>query len=125
MIESADNYERFVELFTRNETDLRRFVRSLLPTWHDADEVVQQVALVAWRKFDTFETGSHFFRWLCVIARFEALSYRRKMARDRLVFRDDLMTLMADEAAEEIEQRRSENEALEQCLKKLPAPQRK
>ena len=41
-----------MELFARHEGDLRAFARSLMPSWHDADEVVQQVALVAWRKFD-------------------------------------------------------------------------
>ena len=117
----SEQYEAFVECFARHEADLRTFVRSLLPTWHDADEVVQQVALVAWRKFDQFDQATSFIKWSCVIARFEALAYRRKMARDRLVFRDDLMARLADEAAEEVDDRRAENVALEMCLKKLPA----
>jgi len=117
-------YETFVELFARYEGDLRAFVRSLLPSWHDADEVVQQVALVAWRKFDQFDPATSFIKWLCVIARFEALAYRRKMARDRLVFREDLMAQLAEEAAEETDERKAENAALESCLKKLPAEQR-
>ena len=120
----SQQYEAFVELFARYEGDLRAFVRSLLPTWHDADEVVQQVALVAWRKFDQFNQSTSFIKWACVIARFEALAYRRKMARDKLVFREDLMAKLAEEAAEETEDRKLENAALEGCLKKLPAEQR-
>lgn len=125
--ESTDaRYEAFVALFARHEADLRCFVRSLLPTWHDADEVVQQSALVIWRKFDQFHsgTGEDFMKWACVIARFEALAYRRKMARDRLVFREDLFELLADEGAEEIEQRQREYEALETCLQALPEKHR-
>ena len=99
-------------------------MRSLLPTWHDADEVVQQVALVVWRKFDQFDQSTSFIKWACVIARFEALAYRRKMARDRLVFREDLMAQLAEEAAEETDDRKAENVALEGCLKKLPGEQR-
>jgi RNA polymerase sigma-70 factor (ECF subfamily) len=125
MTEPTDNYEAFVELFTRYEADLRRFVRSLVPTWHDADEIMQQVALVAWRKFDQFDRGTDFIRWGCVIARFEVLSYRRKMARDRLVFREELFELMADEGEAETDLRQHENELLETCLKKLPAAQSK
>ena len=127
MDDSAQDYEAFVEVFTRHEADLRRFVRSLLPTWHDADEVMQQVALVAWRKFDQFDRSTHFVKWGCVIARFEVLSYRRKMARDRLVFNEDLMAVIADEAEQEeaLERRQNENTALEGCLKKLPEGQRK
>lgn len=120
-----DPYEAFVAVFTRNEADLRRFVRSLLPTWHDADEVMQQVGLVAWRKFDQFDPSTKFIRWACVIARFEVLTYRRKMARDRLVFREDLISVMAEESGEEEERRQAETEALEKCLKTLPDQQRK
>lgn len=119
-----DPYEAFVTLFARYEADLRSFVRSLLPSWHDADEVVQQVALVIWRKFDQFDPSTSYIKWACVIARFEALAYRRKMARDRLVFSEDLMALLADEAVEECDDRRAENTALEGCLKKLPSGQR-
>lgn len=125
MVETADKYEEFVEVFTRHEADLRRFVRSLMPSWHDADEVMQQVALVAWRKFDEFDRDTDFVRWGCVIARFESLAYRRKMARDKLVFREDLIALMAEEAENENDERQRENEALEGCLKKLPEGQRK
>ena len=122
-------YERFLKLFAHHENDLRTFVRSLLPTWHDADEVVQQSALVIWRKFDQFEGSDDpqdaaFMKWACVIARFEALAYRRKMARDRLVFREDILELMADEGAEEIDQRQEEYDALESCLAAMPEKSR-
>lgn len=125
---SDEAYERFLKLFAHHENDLRTFIRSLLPTWHDADEVLQQSALVIWRKFDQFDAsaeGSAFMKWACVIARFEALAYRRKMARDRLVFREDILDLMAEEGTEEIDSRQAEYEALESCLAKMPEKHRK
>ena len=122
--EKPDRYEAFVELFARHEGDLRAFVRSLLPTWHDADEVTQQVALVAWRKFEEFDLATSFIKWACVIARFEVLKYRRKMARDRLVFNEDLLTRLAEEASSEVDERKQESAALEGCLKKLSNEQR-
>tara|TARA_R110002096_G_scaffold11515_8_gene42362 strand:- start:3014 stop:3568 length:555 start_codon:yes stop_codon:yes gene_type:complete len=123
--ESEDaRYEGFVAKFAHYEPDLRRFIRSLLPTWTDADEVVQQTAIVIWRKFEQYDPETNFMKWACVIARFEALAYRRKMARDRLVFREDVLDIMADEGAEEIEQRRDEHEALQACLQGMPEKQR-
>ena len=120
-----ERYEVFVARLTHHEPDLRRFVRSLIPTWTDADEVMQQTAIVAWRKFDQYDPETNFMKWACVIARFEALAYRRKMARDRLVFREDVLELMADEGLEELDQRKAEHEALESCLSALPEKQRK
>jgi RNA polymerase sigma-70 factor (ECF subfamily) len=117
-------YEVFVKKFAHFEADVRRFVRSLLPNWTDADEVVQQTAIVMWRKFDQYDPATHFMKWACVIARFEALAYRRKMARDRLVFREDVLELMADEGVEENDQRDAEHAALESCMSDLPEKSR-
>lgn len=119
-----DRYEIFVKKFAHFEPDLRRFIRSLLPTWNDADEVLQQTAIVIWRKFDQYDPETNFMKWACVIARFEALAYRRKMARDRLVFREDVLELMAEEGAEEIDDRKAEHDALEGCLAAMPEKQR-
>lgn len=117
-------YETFVARFAKHEPDLRRFIRSLLPTWTDADDVLQQTAIVIWRKFDQYDPDTTFMKWACVIARFEALAYRRKMARDRLVFREDVFDLMAEEGLAELEERKPEEVALEQCLAVMPEKQR-
>lgn len=123
--DSNDNYEHFVELFTKNEQSLRTFVRSLVPSWHDTDEIVQEVALVAWQKFDQFERGTSFIKWACVIGRFKALAHRRKFARGQIAFKQALIEVMADEAERETDQRQREYEALENCLSKLPEKQRR
>ncbi len=119
-----DRYEDFVRKLAHHEGDLRRFVRSLLPNWTDADDVMQQTAIVLWRKFDQYDPETHFMKWACVVARFEALAYRRKMARDRLVFREDLLELMADEGIEEMDHRHAELAALTTCLQAVPETQR-
>jgi RNA polymerase sigma-70 factor, ECF subfamily len=119
-----DRYELFVQCLAQHEPDLRRFIRSLLPTPNDVDEVVQRTAIVSWRKFEQFDPQTNFFKWAAVIARFETLAYRRKMARDRLVFREDILELMAEEGVDEFDVRRAEQHALEKCLKEMPSKQR-
>jgi len=122
---SEDSYSTFVGLFTRHEGGLRAFVRTLLPTWGDTDEVMQEVSLVAWRKFDQFDPETDFMRWAATIARFEALNYRRSMARDRLVFDEDIVQLLARECEEEMADLEPRRRALESCLKKLPEHRRR
>jgi RNA polymerase sigma-70 factor (ECF subfamily) len=120
---APETYEAFVRLFMAHEARLRGFLRTLLPSWEDVDDVLQETSLVAWRKFDQFQPGSHFMAWIGTIARFEALRHIRKKARDRLVFNEDLVDLLADEALQETGQREIEHQALRRCLDKLPAPQ--
>jgi RNA polymerase sigma-70 factor, ECF subfamily len=121
---AADPYERFVQLFARYEPAIRGFVRSLFPATQHADEILQETSLVLWRKFADFEDGTDFLAWALTIARFEALKFRRKLARDRHVFSPELLATLAEEAATEIELRQEERRALEQCIQKLPQKQR-
>ena len=127
MSESQQSEEAFVQLFARNERHIRAFVRSMGLDWNAVDDVVQTVSLVMWRKWDQFDPATDFMKWARVIARFEVLKFRRTMARDRHVFRDDLMELLAD-ASEDLEERVSSEryrECLDQCLEKLPEKSRK
>ncbi|MFK5922859.1 MAG: sigma-70 family RNA polymerase sigma factor [Verrucomicrobiota bacterium] len=117
------SYEQFVTLFTRSEPALRAFIRSLLPSWEDAVEVMQNTSLVLWRKFDTFDQNTEFLKWAFVVARFEVLKYRRTIARDRHVFDEDLVNRLAVESAEESDHLEAERRALQTCLAKLPTNQ--
>jgi RNA polymerase sigma-70 factor (ECF subfamily) len=118
--------ELFVRLFAQHERHLRAFVRSTGLDWNAVDEVVQTVSLVMWRKWENFDPDSNFMSWARVIARFEVLKFRRTMARDRHVFTDDLMELLAD-ASEELDSQTPLEKyrvALEACLETLPARSR-
>lgn len=117
-------YESFVQDFARHEPGLRSFVRPLVPTWEDMQEVIQQTCVVLWRKYGQFEPGTDFLSWACTIARFEVLKYRRTRARDRHLFGEELIALLADEGAAEADRRERERRALEGCIQRLPPQQR-
>ena len=117
-------YEEFVRLFVAHEGQVRGFVRSLLPSWTDVDEVMQETSLVAWRKFARFERGTSFMAWAATIARFEALDHLRRRGRDRLVFSDAVVELLAAETLAETDALEHERSALERCLAKLEDAQR-
>lgn len=112
-------YESFVQEFARHEPGLRSFVRPLVPTWNDLDDVVQQTCVVLWRKYDQFEPGTDFLSWACTVARFEVLKYRRTRARDRHVFGEELISLLADEGVQETARRERERRALDSCIEQL------
>ncbi len=117
-------HDRFLSLFMDHEEALRGFARSLVPTREDAREVMQEVAAVLWRKFDELATDEDFRRWAFGVARFEALAFRRDRARDRHVFSEDVLALLADEAEAATDALDSRREALDDCLRKLPERQR-
>ncbi len=120
---NEDSYRAFMRLFMRHEGVLRSFVRTLLPSWDDVDEVMQNVSIAAWTKFDRFDPETEFARWAATIARYEVLSYRRTRARDRLVFDEDIIELLADECQDEFARSEQERQALDGCLNQLPEHQ--
>lgn len=115
--------EEFVHLLIEHEPQVRVFLRGLLPSWNDVDDVIQESGLVAWRKFADFEPGTAFGGWFLTIARYEALAHRRRIARTPLVFADDLWQQLADEAI--LEDPPSDyRRHLDGCLAKMPAERR-
>jgi RNA polymerase sigma-70 factor (ECF subfamily) len=117
--------ELFVRLIMRHDRPIRAFLRGLLPTAADVDEVMQEVSVIAWRKFGQLDDAKDFRRWVCVIARYEVLMHRRKKARDRLVLGEELEQLVAEEGLDELDLREQQLEALEGCLGKLPKERRR
>lgn len=115
--------EIYVRLLMEHEPRVRAFLRGLLPTWNDVDEVIQEASLIAWRKFDQFEQGTAFGGWFLTIARFEALKHRRKLAKSPLVFSDEVWEILADEGVDECSAMDMERH-LEKCLDTL-GPEKK
>lgn len=111
---------RFLKLFVANEKALRVYARALVPTWDAVDDILQEASLVMWRKLDQLDSSKHFLAWAKVIVRFEALRSRRKFARDRLVFGEELLTMLATEADKHEEDTLIlEKTMLKQCLGNL------
>ncbi|MES2793670.1 MAG: sigma-70 family RNA polymerase sigma factor [Planctomycetota bacterium] len=123
MSQPLDNaqHDRFLRLFARDEAVLHTFVRSIVPSREDASEVMQDVAVVLWQKFDS---AKEFRPWAFGVARNVALRHLRSRARDRHVFDEELVNRLADEATAMEQRHLTQREALEHCLQKLPPAQR-
>ncbi|MBI1348181.1 sigma-70 family RNA polymerase sigma factor [bacterium] len=119
--QSPERYQRFLRLFTSHEPAIRAFVRKLVPSRTDADDVLQEVAIVLWERFDDFQPEGSFRSWAYGIARLKALSRLRDMSRNRHVLASDVIELIAEKSEETDGQLEKERELLDQCFKKVPA----
>lgn len=120
----SQRHDQFLRLYTESEPAIRAFVRRLVPTRADAADVIQEVALVLWRKFDGFDSGEDFRRWAFGVARYQTLAWLRDKARDRHVLAEGVLEMLADEAVSAEPRLSAQREALEQCLAKVPPEQR-
>ena len=113
--------EEFVRLFVENQRRVHAFIATLLPNLSDAEDVLQETSVTAWRKFDDFRSGTDFVRWACTIARLEVLKFRRQQKSGRLLFNDALVEGLADHQMSQSDRWDNWSQALADCLAKLRA----
>ena len=96
---------------------------ALVPNVADAEDIVQQTALVLWEKFAAYDPGLPFTPWACRFALNKTLQWLERRQR--------WQALLAGGLAEELALRREELRPeldlrlghLEKCLRKLPEEQ--
>ena len=71
----------FEELLQAELPALERFVKFRIPTAQDAEDVLQETCLAAWRSFDALHDPASFKAWLLGIARNKCSDYYRQQAR--------------------------------------------
>jgi RNA polymerase sigma-70 factor, ECF subfamily len=63
-----DRQQQFLQLFLKHQHDLRAFVASVVRDWHRSEDILQEVSLVLWRRFDEFDACRSFGGWARGIA---------------------------------------------------------
>ena len=123
LMSDASRHTRFLREFACHEEAIRAYVRRLVPTRCDADDVVQEIAIVLWEKLDEFREEENFRSWAFGIARYKVLSWLRDKGRRRMVLDPDVIQLVADESEREDPYLERQRNALDSCFEKIPAEQ--
>jgi RNA polymerase sigma-70 factor (ECF subfamily) len=114
--------EMIVGLIARHQPEIHRYILSLLPDRMLADDVAQETNLVLWRKAAEYDPAQPFLPWALTVALYQVKAARRDAGRDRHVFDDSLVELLASECRED--PHADLEQALEKCLQELPQRQR-
>jgi RNA polymerase sigma-70 factor (ECF subfamily) len=96
------------------------YILSLVPSWTDADEILQETNIRLWEEFDKFVLGTNFAAWAIRVAHFQVLTWRKQVSRNRLVFDQRVIDALAEEPAWADEAYEARHEALGECMSKLP-----
>ena len=116
---NADSEAKFVHLISAHDGEIRRYLYTLLHNIADVDDVMQETAQAIWEKFDQYDPDRPFKPWACRFAYFEALQFRRSASRDRLVFHEEVLKLIAAEHEQEEPLLERRSAALQICLEKI------
>jgi RNA polymerase sigma-70 factor (ECF subfamily) len=122
---AARNQEEFLKLYATAQPALQHFLAAHIPDLDEVDDLMQEVAVCLWKKFDQFSPGTSFRGWAIRVAHYEILHARRAHARGRTV----LSPRLSDETATRCERidiagSEARRKALQRCLDELPGEQR-
>jgi RNA polymerase sigma-70 factor, ECF subfamily len=81
----------FVRLLAEHDRQLSAYIHTLIPSWPDAEDVVQNTKLRLWEQFDSFRRDGDFGAWAIAVANFMVRSHRRDSRRERVRFNDELL----------------------------------
>ena len=119
------NREEFTLLWTKAQPTVSAYISSMVPDFHQAEDVLELVAIILVRKFNTYDRDRPFVNWSIGVARNEVLKHRRKYATDRHVFSDDLVqdiSVTYCELSPELDDRRR---LLRDCLESVEGRSRR
>lgn len=111
--------QEFIVLFANHQRNLLKYLVTIVHNLHDAEDLLQQSALVLWQKFDTFEPGTDFFRWACRIAFLTARNFLRTKRLKSAYLSEELLGELAAKQLEQMEKQDRYREFLPNCLEKL------
>jgi RNA polymerase sigma-70 factor (ECF subfamily) len=118
---TADDQSRFVQLWTIAQPTVSSYIHSLVRDRDAAGDVLQETAMVLYRRFAEYDHSRPFVAWALGIARYQAMSLRRDAARSIVTFDDELLTRFTAVWAEIAPALTDRSVALQSCLEGLAA----
>ena len=118
-LDQSDQRALVAEQWHRWQGSIRAYLVAAVSNYHDAEDLLSQVAVAVARDFDQYDPQTPFIRWAVAIARNRVLNYRRTQATSKLVFSPETLDLLAGAMPEEPPAESATKLALDNCIDKL------
>jgi len=116
--------EEIAVLWTKAQPTVSAYITSIVHSFQDSDDILQQVAVSIIKNFDNYDRDRSFVAWAIGIAKNEILMYRRKNAQ-KVVFPPETIQIISDAYEKQSLNLDETRRALEVCITKLKGRSRK
>ena len=118
--------QKLVRTLVNHRTSLMAYILSIVHDDQLAEDIFQDVCVLAYEKQEQIENQQHLLGWLRIAARYEAMKALRKRACDRLVFDSAMLDLLDGHWQESDRHSSTETiQALRHCIDRLTDYSRK
>ena len=126
-MDSGENERRteFARLWHLAEPSVSAYVFAAVSRFHDAEDVLQQIAEEVARRFDQYDPDRPFLGWVLWIAKSRVIDFYRRHRRDQVSLTEEHLDRLVDVITDQASLRSVRREALENCLEDLPERSRR
>jgi len=117
--------ERFLRFWTSAQPAVANYVHAMVRDHGAAKDVVQETAMVLYRRFLEYDESRPFLSWALGVARFQVMGLRRDATRDLVTFDDEILERFTEAWAELAPAASERVEALQFCLGRLASHARR
>ena len=114
-----------LRLLARETRMIQAFIRAMVSDFHLAEDILQEVFVVALQKREHFVEGTNFGAWIREIARRVTFAKIRKSGRGDLTLTTEVLDTIEDTFDVESERWELERRALGACVEGLPEESRR
>ena len=122
---SEHDQERFMRLWATAQPAVANYVHALVRDHGAAKDILQETALVSFRRFAEYDETRPFVAWALGIARFKILGLRRDEKRHSIMFDDELLSRFTDSWTDLALEVSDRGVALQSCIERLSAHARR
>ena len=120
MNKAQDNSQAFAAYWVKAQPVVTGLICSSIINRHDAEDVLQEVAMTAAKDFAQYDQDRPFLPWVLTITRHRIADHFRKKKRGAITFDDETLEILSDSACR-VSARISDREAaLSECMRRLP-----
>ena len=117
--------QQAIRYWTLAQPVISAYVASVVRDFRDRDDVLQAIAVAVLESFPTYDPSRPFIAWATGIARHQIGTYLRQRRRNRLIFDEETVAILAV-AFEQAESTQTRSlDYLQDCLGKLEGRARK
>lgn len=117
--ETEQRNREFLVLLGRHELRVAACVHALVPSWQEAEDILQETRLQLWQEFDKFQPGSDFLAWARTVARYVVRTHFKQSSRKPLFLSSEVGDMVLEKVVQKTERSDRRLEMLADCVRKL------
>lgn len=113
--------ESFLKVLVPNQKRIFSYIATMVPNYADAEDIMQEVVGLLWKKFSEYTPNTDFVAWALTIAKYKIYEYYKDVKRANRKLSNETIRILEKESSTTSADYNLHLEAVKKCIQKLDA----